>query len=133
MSDPDRLKDVYVADPETAPPRPMARSGGRSVKLIDPGVGSSSLDLHLNILEPNGDRDDAPFHLHTNAENVYVVVTGRLGLRLQDRDIFVETGQAVLIPPNLPHAVWNPGLAEARLIEIYSPPGADFVRVDRPN
>lgn len=133
MMSTDRTNDVYVADPETAPPRPMVRKGGRSVKLIDPDIGASSLDLHLNILEPDGDRDDAPFHLHTNAENIYVVMNGRLGLRLDDRDLFVETGQAVFIPPNLPHAVWNAAEGETRLIEIYAPPGADFVRVDEGN
>lgn len=122
--------EVFIADPENAPPRPMTRAGGRSVRLIDEGCGATTLDLHLNILEGGGSRDDAPFHLHTNAENVYFVLQGRLGLRLEDEDVFVEAGQAVFIPPDVPHAVWNAGEEEARLIEIYAPPGADFVRLD---
>jgi mannose-6-phosphate isomerase-like protein (cupin superfamily) len=121
---------VFVADPETSPPRPMARAGGRSVRLIDPECGAQTLDLHLNILEGGGNRADAPFHLHTKAENVYYVLQGRLGLRLDEGDRFVEQGQAVYIPPGVPHAVWNAGEGEARLIEIYAPPGADFVRLD---
>lgn len=122
--------EVFVADPDTSPARPMTRRGGRSVRLIDPECGARTVDLHLNILEGGGDRDEAPLHLHTNAENIYYVVQGRLGLRLDGGDRFVEEGQAVFIPPHVPHAVWNAGEGEARLIEIYAPPGADFVRLD---
>lgn len=122
--------DVVVVDPATAEPRPMARAGGRSVRLIDPGIGSQQLDLHLNVLEGGGDRESAPYHMHTTVENVYFVLEGRLGIRLEDRDEFVEAGQGVFIPPDIPHAVWNAGEGEARLLEIYTPPDADFVRLD---
>ena len=130
MDDEQPPSGVHVADPETSAPRPMARRGGRSTRLIDPSCGAQTLDLHLNILEGGGSRDEAPYHLHSNAENVYYVLEGRLGLRLEGEDRFVEQGQAVFIPPNLPHAVWNAGEGEARLIEIYAPPDADFVRLD---
>lgn len=130
MMDEGETPEVFVADPETAPERPMTRKGGRSVRLIDHGCGARTIDLHLNILEGGGRRADAPYHLHTNAENVYFVLQGRLGVRLEDEDRIVETGNAVFIPPHVPHAVWNAGDEEARLIEIYAPPGADFVRLE---
>jgi mannose-6-phosphate isomerase-like protein (cupin superfamily) len=130
VNQPSETRQVFVADPETAPERPMTRKGGRSVRLIDDACGARTVDLHLNILEGGGNRADAPYHLHTNAENVYFVLQGRLGLRLEDEDVVVEAGQAVFIPPHVPHAVWNAGDGEARLIEIYAPPGADFVRLE---
>lgn len=123
-------REVFVVDPENAPERPMARKGGRSIRLVDEGCGARTVDLHLNILEGGGRRDDAPYHLHTNAENIYFVLKGRLGVRLAEEDRFVDAGKAVFIPPNVPHAVWNASDEEAELIEIYSPPGADFVRLE---
>lgn len=130
MNQKGETREVFVADPETAPERPMARQGGRSVRLVDEGCGARTVDLHLNILAGGGRRADAPYHMHTNAENVYFVLQGRLGVRLKDEDRIVEAGKAVFIPPHVPHAVWNAGDEEARLIEIYSPPGADFVRLE---
>ena len=123
-------REVFVADPATAAERPMSRKGGRSLRLVDDGCGAETIDLHLNILEGGGRRADAPYHLHTNAENVYYVVQGRLGVRLEEEDLIVEAGRAVFIPPHVPHAVWNAGEEEARLIEIYAPPGADFVLLE---
>ena len=130
MGSEEDVRDVFVADPISAPERAMARKGGRSIRLIDSGCGAQTIDLHLNVLDGGGLREDAPYHLHTNAENVYYVLQGRLGLRLEGQDKIVESGQAVFIPPNVPHAVWNAGGDEARLIEIYAPPTADFVRLD---
>ena len=115
---------VAVVDPSTAPPRPMARPGGRSIRLVDATVGAETLDLHMNILEP-GSRATAPYHLHSNAENVYFVLLGTLGLRLEGEDVFVDSGHAVFIPPGVPHSVWNAGETEARLLEIHAPPNAD--------
>lgn len=129
MTGRERSEQVVIVDPATAPPRPMVRKGGHSVRLVDERVGAQAIDLHLNILQP-GSADDAPYHLHTNAENVYYVLQGRLGLRVEDRRMTVEAGQVVFIPPNVSHAVWNAGDGEARLLEIYAPPGADFVRLD---
>lgn len=120
----------HVADPTTGGERPMARKGGRSVRLVDDTVGAEKIDLHLNILQP-GSEDGAPYHIHERAENVYYVLEGTLGLRLGDEEVHVEAGKAVFIPPELPHSVWNAGETEARLLEIYAPPGPDFVRLDQ--
>jgi mannose-6-phosphate isomerase-like protein (cupin superfamily) len=120
-----------IVDPETAAERPMARKGGRSIRLVDETVGAQTLDLHMNILEPGGSMEESPYHLHERAENCYFVLQGTLGLRLGDEVVEVPAGQAVFIPPTLPHAVWNAGDGEARLLEIYTPPGPDFVRLDQ--
>jgi mannose-6-phosphate isomerase-like protein (cupin superfamily) len=128
MPDNEQQRRARIIDPETSAERPMARKGGRSVRLVDELVGAETLDLHMNILQP-GSKAGAPYHLHERAENVYFVLSGTLGLRLGEDDVQVEAGQAVYIPPGLPHAVWNAGDGEARLLEIYSPPGPDFVRL----
>ena len=86
MTNIEQPRVVTVVDPSTAPPRPMARPGGRSVRLVDVAIGAETLDLHMNILEP-GSRATAPYHLHTNAENIYFVLQGKLGLRLEGEDV----------------------------------------------
>jgi mannose-6-phosphate isomerase-like protein (cupin superfamily) len=35
----------------------------------------------------------------------------------------------MFVPPGVPHSAENIGDGEARLVEIYTPPGADFVEV----
>jgi mannose-6-phosphate isomerase-like protein (cupin superfamily) len=122
-------RPARIIDPQTAEERPMNRKGGRSIRLVDETVGAETVDLHMNILQP-GSEEESPYHLHQKAENVYFVLQGRLGLRLGDERVTVEAGQAVFIPPMLPHSVWNAGEREARLLELYSPPGPDFVRLD---
>lgn len=129
MTDKEQPRVVTVVDSSTAPPRPMARPGGRSLRLVDAAVGAKTLDLHMNILQP-GSRATAPYHLHTNAENIYFVLQGKLGLRTEGEDVFVDAGCAVFIPPGVPHSVWNAGGIEARILEIYAPPEADFVRLE---
>lgn len=119
----------HVSDPATSAERPMVREGARSLRLVDDTVGAEHIDLHLNILEP-GSEEDSPYHIHERVENVYYVLKGTLGLRLGDEEVHVEAGNALFIPPQLPHSVWNAGDTEAHLLEIYAPPGPDFVRLD---
>lgn len=129
MADKKEPRTLTVVDLSTTSTRPMARPGGRSLRLVDAAVGAKNLDMHMNILQP-GSRASAPYHLHTNAENIYFVLEGNLGLRTEDEDVFVDAGCAVFIPPGVAHSVWNSGQTEARILEIYTPPNADFVRLE---
>lgn len=118
-----------LIDMETAEERPMKRKGGRSLRIVDDTIGARTVDLHMNILPPTTE-EESPYHIHEHAENVYFVLEGQLSLRLGKDLVDVKAGQAVFIPPMLPHAVWNSGEGPARLLEMYSPPGPDFVVVD---
>lgn len=129
MSNEQGRREVSIIDPSIALPRPMTRPGGRSIRLVDSGVGAEMIDLHINVLQP-GSRETSPYHFHSVSENIYFVLSGTLCLRLEDEDLIVEAGHAVFIPPRVPHAVWNTGDSEARLLEIYAPPNADLVLVE---
>lgn len=130
MKDNDEKPTYRVIDPRTAEERPMKRSGARSIRLVDETIGAKTVDLHMNILQPSTE-EDSPYHVHERAENIYFILEGVLGARIGDELVMVQAGQAVYIPPGLPHAVWNAGDGEARLLELYSPPGPDFVMVER--
>ena len=65
----------------------------------------------------------APTHTHQNEDEYSFVLTGRMGAHVGDD--FVEAGPGELIekPRRIPHAFWNPGDEETRLLELISPGG----------
>jgi mannose-6-phosphate isomerase-like protein (cupin superfamily) len=85
------------------------------------------MDMHVIALTK--DSRDGPFHYHSEAENVYYVLEGRLRLRLGDGHIEASAGDAVWIPPGLPHGVSVDGNGPVRLLEVYWPAPADYVVV----
>lgn len=110
-----------------APQRALRHGRGVASELVNPSIGASAVDLHLNRLRPAA--APGPYHLHTASENVYYVLAGRLAIRIDGVDHELGPGDAAFIPPGTPHSATNVGDEEAVLIEIYAPPGADFVDV----
>ncbi len=72
----------------------------------------------------------APMHTHEHEDEYSFVLTGRLGAQIGDDVIEAGPGDLVLKPRGIPHAYWNPGDEETRLLEIISPPGFDQYFVD---
>lgn len=60
-------------------------------------------------------------HLHTVQEERLEVLTGSLRCRVGDEERELGAGDHVVIPPGVPHAIWNPDGAEARAIGEYRP------------
>lgn len=100
---------------------------GRMIKLVDAEVGASRVDLHLNVILAGS--APGPYHLHTEAENVYHVLDGRVRIRIDGVDHDAVAGDTVFIPPGVPHSATNIGEGDARLLEIYAPAKVDFVEV----
>jgi mannose-6-phosphate isomerase-like protein (cupin superfamily) len=110
-----------------APQRPMRLARGTATDLVTPRIGSTAMDVHVNRLHPGA--APGPYHIHTNSENVYYVLAGRLLVRLDDVEAELAPGDAAFIPPGVPHSATNAGDEDAVLIEIYAPGRADFVEV----
>ena len=72
-------------------------------------VGSEGIFMGVSRLLP-GMRSSA--HVHTNCESSLYVSSGRgrflTGPRL-DRDLLIEPGDFIYVPPNAPHVVTNDG------------------------
>ena len=100
---------------------------GAMIKLVDPEIGAEQVDLHLNVILAGS--APGPYHLHTTAENVYHVLSGRVRIRVDGVDHDAGPGDTVFIPPGVPHAATNIGDDDARLLEIYAPAKVDFVKV----
>jgi mannose-6-phosphate isomerase-like protein (cupin superfamily) len=65
----------------------------------------------------------APIHTHEREDEYSFVLAGRLGAQIGDEVVEAGPGDLVLKPRGIPHAYWNPGEVETRLLEIISPAG----------
>jgi mannose-6-phosphate isomerase-like protein (cupin superfamily) len=119
-----------VVEQDDAPRREMQLDRGYAIQMVDGRLGSRQLDMHVNVLRAGG--VVGPYHVHTNAENAYFILEGRVRVNIDGVEHDLEPGMAAFFPPNVPHSALNIGEGEARLLEIYTPPGADFVEVDEP-
>jgi mannose-6-phosphate isomerase-like protein (cupin superfamily) len=65
----------------------------------------------------------APMHVHEREDEYSFVLAGRIGAQIGDAVVEAEPGELVLKPRGIPHAFWNAGHEEARVLEIISPAG----------
>ncbi|HXH06048.1 MAG TPA: cupin domain-containing protein [Vicinamibacterales bacterium] len=100
---------------------------GSMIRLVDPEIGARHVDLHVNVIRAG--TAPGPYHLHTEADNVYHVLEGRVRIRIDGLDHDAGPGDTVFIPPGVPHSATNVGDGDARLLEIYAPANVDFVEV----
>ena len=117
-----------VFDPGSIAPSMMRYDRGTVRHIVGPPVGASKIDLHMNTI--NVGSAPGPYHVHTNAENVYYVLSGRASIRSGGQTYSAGPGQVVFIPPHVPHSVSNDGDEDLVIIEIYAPADADFREVD---
>ncbi|KXF54726.1 hypothetical protein AXA44_05730 [Rhodococcus sp. SC4] len=64
-------------------------------------------------------------HIHVNEDQVIVVLSGELGVRVGDEEWTASAGETVYRPKGLPHAVWNSGAVDVEMLEITSPGNFD--------
>jgi mannose-6-phosphate isomerase-like protein (cupin superfamily) len=63
----------------------------------------------------------APTHVHENEDEYSFVLSGEIGVLLGDEVLTAGPGELVVKPRRVPHAFWNSGEEEARLLELISP------------
>jgi mannose-6-phosphate isomerase-like protein (cupin superfamily) len=97
---------------------------GKKIKLVDERLGTSTIDLHHNTLEPGG--QPGRYHRHTKSDNIYIVMGGTGELIADGKSHNVHKGEIIFIPAGMPHSLNNPGNEPFEIFEIYAPAGADF-------
>jgi len=118
-------QEVFQLRLDEAPIKELRGERGISSSLIGPYVsGTTSIDLHRNILRPHS--GPGPRHFHRQAENIYWVQEGSIEVRLDNRTVTLGPDEIILIPPGVVHGTSNPGESDAKFIEIYIPAGDDF-------
>ena len=60
-------------------------------------------------------------HTHTHEDEYSYVLEGSVGVQVGDEVRVAKPGDLVFKPRGVPHAFWNAGDTEARVLEIISP------------
>ncbi|MDH6523158.1 quercetin dioxygenase-like cupin family protein [Streptomyces sp. SAI-135] len=60
-------------------------------------------------------------HVHSDHDQVNIVLDGELGVRIGDREWTAVAGETITKPRHVPHTVWNAGTTPARILEISAP------------
>lgn len=60
-------------------------------------------------------------HTHTDHDQIAIVISGALGVRVGDREWTAGPGDIAFRPRQIPHTVWNAGTEPARFLEISTP------------
>jgi mannose-6-phosphate isomerase-like protein (cupin superfamily) len=97
-----------------------------TAKLAGSVLGSPESELVLvEWRDPGGERERplyiAPLHVHHEDDEAWYVVEGRLSVRLDDADVTLPAGGAVLAPRGTRHTYWNPGPEPLRYVLAMTP------------
>jgi mannose-6-phosphate isomerase-like protein (cupin superfamily) len=80
-----------------------------------PPGGTEGVHTHPSDTEP--DAHPSPL------DELYLLVSGRVTMLLDDRSVDLEPGDALLAPAGVPHGVRNDGPEPAEFVVVWGPPG----------
>lgn len=67
---------------------------------FSPGVVGTLNDLKLMVVKAHG---EFVWHKHDDTDDFFLVVKGRLTIRLRDRDVQLEEGELFVVPRGVEH------------------------------
>lgn len=118
---------MYLVRRDEGPTKPLG-TRGTAFRVLTPGAGSELLELYVNVLEPGS--GPGPYHYHSNADNIYVVLDGEGEVTVDGARIPVTQGDSLALSPGERHDIENTGPDQLRVLEIKVPAGSDFVTVE---
>ena len=66
-----------------------------------------------------GNNPEVPEHIHPRQEERFVVLSGRMGVRVAGDERVLGPGEETIVPPGTPHTFWNAGDEELHhLVEL---------------
>jgi mannose-6-phosphate isomerase-like protein (cupin superfamily) len=68
-----------------------------------------------------GDTLGPVLHLHDGASEIFYFVSGKCRLEVGDTDEYFEPGDFILVPPGVPHNLWNAGDDDLLVFWIVAP------------
>lgn len=63
----------------------------------------------------------APLHIHHGDDEAWIVLAGRLGFRIGEKEHEVSAGDSLLAARGTPHSYWNPGREPAHYLLVMTP------------
>jgi quercetin dioxygenase-like cupin family protein len=92
------------------------RPGYRNFVLAGPDQGLACV-AGYSVIEPGA---GAPLHAHQDADEIFILLEGRLELRLGDERRLVEAKHTIAIPAGMPHAFVAAGPLPVRMFTFSS-------------
>jgi mannose-6-phosphate isomerase-like protein (cupin superfamily) len=98
----------------------ITKDGSEIRELAGVPTGNSrNQSLAEATVPPGGETEE---HYHRASEEIYLFTHGGGRLRLGDEESEVAAGDTVVIPPGIPHKLWNTRAEPLRLLCCCSPP-----------
>jgi mannose-6-phosphate isomerase-like protein (cupin superfamily) len=101
---------------------------GVSHRIVPPESGYAPLELYVNVLEPGS--GPGPYHYHSNADNIYLVLSGEGDVTVDGARVPLRSGDTIVLSAGERHDIENTGTAQLRVVEIKTPAGSDFVMTE---
>lgn len=118
MTDTQTQASLKVVQPGDAH-RPLGPGVGVDFKIDGADTGGA-----LSVVEhPFEVGALVPPHIHTNEDEVSIVLEGEMGFRSGDQEVVLGAGGYIVKPRGEVHAMWNAGSTPARMVEIITPAG----------
>lgn len=96
--------------------------------LWSPKIVGEVNDFHVKLVKLQG---EFVWHHHDEEDELFLVVKGRLLIKLRDRDIWLDEGEFVIIPRGVEHLPIAPEEVHVLLVEPKSTLNTGNVRSDR--
>lgn len=106
----DHCRLALLSTPDDLEPAPEGGAGSAAARNGAPTV----------FLEIHDASDCVPFHSHHEAAELFFVLRGTALFHAGDRTIRAMGGDFVVVPPDLPHDLQNPGPGRLYLITVLS-------------
>ncbi len=113
----------YVVNIDEAP---VGRIAGRETRdlINSKTVGSKGISLRITDVLPG--QTCNPGHIHTECEEVILILSGQGEIKIGDKVFPMRPGDAIYLPTGLGHLIRNPGKETMRMACSFS--SADFSR-----
>ena len=73
-------------------------------RITDESVGAKTMDVCLVRMEPSGRADP---HIHEASEQLFIVLSGEMGIKTEQEEARLKEGEAVFIYPGELHNNYN--------------------------
>jgi mannose-6-phosphate isomerase-like protein (cupin superfamily) len=125
-------QEAQIFNIKDAPSHTMQLDRGTQFRLFGALTGAKNIDVHINVI--NLDSGPGPYHYHERAENVYVVLEGKVEVCVEGKRYYLYKDDVGFIPPGLRHYAGTAPDSDvpARVLEVYAPVGKDYHIVDDP-
>lgn len=81
----------------------------------------------LEPAKPNERLLVAPWHIHRDDEEIFYILSGRIGFNVADTEFIATTGDAVVVPPGAIHTWWAVDPEPARYLIAMSKKMDDLI------